>query len=160
MALLPCPECNEQISDKAHSCPRCGNPSGRVTRAHSGETPGRSISNNVIATVVVLSVLAAIFFGMFRVVSGAPNLIVKRQYFGYDEPFASVADCTSGPWIAVAAQHGPLCSDLQAAGILESDEARENRARNEMQAEMRQMQREMGRELEREMQRIQQMMGQ
>ena len=26
MALIPCPECNHQISDNAHNCPYCGYP--------------------------------------------------------------------------------------------------------------------------------------
>ena len=26
MALIKCPECDKQISDKAHSCPNCGCP--------------------------------------------------------------------------------------------------------------------------------------
>lgn len=26
MALIPCPECNKEISDKAKSCPNCGYP--------------------------------------------------------------------------------------------------------------------------------------
>ena len=26
MALINCPECNKQISDKATACPHCGNP--------------------------------------------------------------------------------------------------------------------------------------
>lgn len=26
MALIKCPECGKEISDKAKSCPNCGNP--------------------------------------------------------------------------------------------------------------------------------------
>ncbi|MBQ7063159.1 MAG: zinc-ribbon domain-containing protein [Bacteroidales bacterium] len=30
MALIKCPECGKEISDKAHSCPNCGNPIAQV----------------------------------------------------------------------------------------------------------------------------------
>lgn len=29
MSLIDCPECQNRISDKAHACPRCGNPMGQ-----------------------------------------------------------------------------------------------------------------------------------
>jgi hypothetical protein len=80
-----------------------------------------------------------LLLGNFRVVSGTPNMFVARQNFGFDDTFAKLADCTSSPWIVASAQHGPLCSDLQAAGILESDESRDARIQAEVQREMRQM---------------------
>lgn len=56
----------------------------------------------------------------------APGVrIVQRQTFGFDDPIASVEDCTSVPWIVALAANGRLCRDLQAAGILQSDEARQ-----------------------------------
>lgn len=85
-----------------------------------------------------------LFFGNFRVVSGAG--LIKRQYFGFDEPFASVADCTSGPWLVVSVQHGPLCSDLQAAEVLESDEDHNRRIESEVAREMQDIQRQVEQE--------------
>ena len=31
MALIKCPECGKEISDKAASCPHCGNPMAPVS---------------------------------------------------------------------------------------------------------------------------------
>jgi hypothetical protein len=84
-------------------------------------------------------VLVAIFMGMmgnFRVVSGTEQILVRRSNYGFSDMFASVATCTTGPWLAVSATHGPLCHDLQDAGILESDEARAARATREVQRVM------------------------
>ncbi len=33
MALIPCPECSREISDKAAACPHCGNPMRTPARA-------------------------------------------------------------------------------------------------------------------------------
>ncbi|PCQ44939.1 zinc-ribbon domain-containing protein [Citrobacter freundii] len=34
MALIKCKECGEQVSDKAASCPKCGAPIAKKTKAH------------------------------------------------------------------------------------------------------------------------------
>lgn len=34
MALIQCPECDNNISDKAIACPHCGYPSSEIGRAH------------------------------------------------------------------------------------------------------------------------------
>lgn len=31
MALITCPECGNQVSDQAKSCPRCGHPFNKTT---------------------------------------------------------------------------------------------------------------------------------
>lgn len=36
MALIRCPECNSDVSDKAAACPHCGYPICRTTRAPGG----------------------------------------------------------------------------------------------------------------------------
>lgn len=33
MALIKCPECGKEISDKAGACPHCGCPIGNATQA-------------------------------------------------------------------------------------------------------------------------------
>jgi hypothetical protein len=97
---------------------------------------------------LVFLTIGAAALGNIRFVSGAPGGIVKRQYFGFSDMFASVADCTSQPWIVASATHGPLCSDLQAAGVLESDAAREARIRGDFNAEMERSQRQVQQQME------------
>ena len=61
---------------------------------------------------------------------------MERSTFGFDEPFASVADCTTSSWIVASAQHGKLCADLQTAGILETNDARTARVEADMRRKM------------------------
>lgn len=42
MALINCPECNKEISDKAGSCPNCGLPLNKLKYVESIETPHNS----------------------------------------------------------------------------------------------------------------------
>ena len=55
MALIPCPECKREVSDKAASCPHCGNPlvnfvGQQVRPATSVETaPSRVVTTRATA---------------------------------------------------------------------------------------------------------------
>lgn len=45
MALVKCPECGKEISDKARECPNCGNPmSHKITCPNCGSTNVKRIS--------------------------------------------------------------------------------------------------------------------
>ena len=144
MAMVKCPECGHDISSDAQACPRCGKPLAGV--AIIAATATTNVQRNGVALVLLLALLA-VFFGNFRIVSGAPNIIVERSTFGFDEPFASVADCTTSSWIVASAQHGKLCADLQAAGILESNDARTARVEAEMRKKMEEIQAQVRRSL-------------
>lgn len=142
--MVKCPECGHDISSDAQACPSCGKPlAGVVTIA---ATAVSNLRRNGVALVLLLALLA-VFFGNFRVVSGAPNIIVARSTFGFDEPFASVADCTTSSWIVASAQHGKLCADLQAAGVLESNEGRAARVEAEMRKKMEEIQAQLRRSM-------------
>lgn len=41
MALIHCPECNKQISDKAQACPECGYPVAAAVASGAQPTPSR-----------------------------------------------------------------------------------------------------------------------
>lgn len=43
MALIPCPECKTEVSDKAGACPRCGNPMNPRAQGIAVETKGRQV---------------------------------------------------------------------------------------------------------------------
>ena len=47
MALIKCPECNLQVSDKAISCPHCGYPldSKAIKRQYNKSTKRKRITN-------------------------------------------------------------------------------------------------------------------
>lgn len=52
MALITCPECGAQVSDKAHTCPKCGHPFVHTER--SSAVGGR------ITAIVIVSIIAFI----------------------------------------------------------------------------------------------------
>lgn len=60
MALIDCPECGEEVSEKAEACPNCGAP----IRPHSG---GSLLSGIAKAVGLGVVVLAAVFYtiGLF-----------------------------------------------------------------------------------------------
>lgn len=55
MALMKCPECNKQISDKAKSCPECGYPINNINTAlkKSAESVGNlgQAAKNIVSEV-------------------------------------------------------------------------------------------------------------
>jgi hypothetical protein len=77
MALIQCPECKTEISDKAASCVKCGHPINPST-AQSEKKKGVSILRNLIGIVVLL----AIVFFVFHVKKEAskPQLPVEVKY--------------------------------------------------------------------------------
>jgi uncharacterized membrane protein YvbJ len=62
MALIPCPECAHQVSDKAPSCPSCGYPiaggRGGLTQV-AGRVAGTWLSVSAVQNIL----MAAILFG-------------------------------------------------------------------------------------------------
>lgn len=66
MALIKCPECGKEISDKAASCPNCGCPIGEsgeaqeATEYYRGSSGGKSGSGNGGCGKAILIILAII----------------------------------------------------------------------------------------------------
>ena len=133
MPIVACRECEKEVSTQAPYCPHCG-----VPKPSSKAPPADPVFVRIwLAALAVAVVLMA---GNFRVVTDVPGMrIVQRQVFGFDAPIASVEDCTSVPWIVALAAHGRLCRDLQAAGILQSDEARRMEIEMEIERRLREM---------------------
>ena len=48
MALITCPECGKQISDKALSCPNCGLPLSQDTQIGVSENKQEEINKAII----------------------------------------------------------------------------------------------------------------
>lgn len=90
------------------------------------------------AVLVLLLIAAALVLGNYHIVSDADSMFVKRPYFGFSDMFASSKVCTSGPWILAKAQHPSLCLALQNAGLIESDQAFQDRIKRENVEEAKQ----------------------
>ena len=54
MALVNCPECHNQLSSKAESCPKCGHPLKKVQKSSSGCASG------CLMIVIILAVLSVL----------------------------------------------------------------------------------------------------
>ena len=64
MAMINCPECNHEISDKAHFCPHCGRPTSLMPKPVPDKkivlSKGSEYSNPFATFLRVLAVLTAI----------------------------------------------------------------------------------------------------
>jgi len=77
MALIACPECTRQVSDKAASCPHCGNPLAKLENAQEVttiEATGKSWKFvQVVGVILIVVGLVALFS---EVVAGLPLGVV------------------------------------------------------------------------------------
>ena len=89
MALIPCPECNRQISDKAAVCPQCGHP---ITAAPQNETRQGTHSEALpqsfdpapAQTRPGLSLKGRIWFGLlFFIIPYACVLVSSTLYYAW-----------------------------------------------------------------------------
>jgi len=61
MAIIKCPECNKDVSDKAASCPNCGNPincSIKCPKCGSENTKAISGANKIMS-IYMFGILSA-----------------------------------------------------------------------------------------------------
>lgn len=69
MALIKCPECGQMVSDKAKTCPHCGNP----TQHNAGEASAQKIPSSTSAptatkaknktSIIIAAVVAILLIG-------------------------------------------------------------------------------------------------
>jgi len=68
MALIRCPECQKEISDKAYACPHCGNPMKDFPTQESQKSSDRFWKSMVITTLVFYVLVAILgVLGFFTV---------------------------------------------------------------------------------------------
>ena len=83
MALIKCPECGKEISDKAGACPHCGCPIGNTEQATQNNV-GKSNkgSNKIIIGGVIVVAIAGIgyYFGIAK-----PQQHLAKQKAIYEE---------------------------------------------------------------------------
>lgn len=60
MALIVCPDCKKEISDKAKSCPHCG-----FTFGEENNAPPENKGGTILAIVFLLIVAAPVLFFLF-----------------------------------------------------------------------------------------------
>lgn len=60
MALITCPECGHNISDKAKVCPNCGAPTpSAIEKKESAKAAARAIAIKIFLAVMTVAVIAA-----------------------------------------------------------------------------------------------------
>jgi uncharacterized membrane protein YvbJ len=75
MALITCPECNNEISDKATACIKCGNPIKKM------ENQANSTNENQLKTKRLLIFPFALIFASFIFASLLPNDSSEARVF-------------------------------------------------------------------------------
>ena len=79
MALIPCPECQQQVSDKASSCPHCGNPlkaSVSPVSVHAQTARGKTVTTQTTAKNwkgVQLAGIGVMVLGIMFIFGGAED---------------------------------------------------------------------------------------
>lgn len=85
MALITCPECKKQVSDKANSCPNCGYPMNLQKAAITSEKYTvilQCVLNNKIEIIKYIDELLKI--GIYKskmLVDNTPSIILKNLSF-------------------------------------------------------------------------------
>jgi len=79
MALINCRECNEQISDQAAACPKCG-----------AQLPKAKTQNVLVKIVLIGVILVAAFFAMDAMFSTN-----KREQAAFERAIDRVHDASS-----------------------------------------------------------------
>lgn len=96
MALIKCPECGKEISDKASNCPNCGCPI-KIPKAEvfsnvpeqpiTGQT-SKKLNKKIISIVVVLAVVAIIGVVIYNVNVVQPRKFEAQNRTTYEEAVA------------------------------------------------------------------------
>lgn len=64
MALIKCPECGKEISDKATLCPNCGYPISQISEDMSGKQEMHLVEENVKSEKKHISVKSIVSIGV------------------------------------------------------------------------------------------------
>lgn len=87
MTMINCSECNHQVSDRAASCPNCGNPVSSVGDIKSTGTPlttvqetSKHLKKHIIFSVLILLIGIVWFIGIIQTgstsMSPIPSLLI------------------------------------------------------------------------------------
>jgi uncharacterized membrane protein YvbJ len=129
MALITCPECKRDISDKAAACPHCGAPrdaapDSPAERARSAQTSGKS-GGKAMGWFAKLALGVA---GLFVVLLYFGARMSKEEAAAYSHRDAVEAECKKMMSdAALGAQRQltrQLCDEMQRKAQLDLDRAR------------------------------------
>ena len=96
MALIKCPECGKEISDKASSCPNCGCPievqktevaNNISEQPITGQSP-KKLNKKIIPIAVILVVVAIICAVIYNVKVVKPRKLEEQNKAAYEEAIA------------------------------------------------------------------------
>lgn len=93
MALIKCPECGKEISDKASSCPNCGCPIeiqktevvNNISEQQITRQSSKKLNKKIIPIVVILAVVAIICVIIYNVKVVKPRKLEAQNKATYEE---------------------------------------------------------------------------
>ena len=111
MALISCPECNSEISDKAVSCPKCGYPT--LQRKSDESESEYRIGKGLVIIIMIYSVVSYLF-NFIEILPFSSMLISTASLYKYYkisksikwQLIVSVFFSTIGLILVVARQYG------------------------------------------------------
>ncbi len=80
MALIQCPECQNQVSDKAPACPKCGAPIGSQPASPVEAAPKRRTSLTTWGLSILVVVGAIMFFQSSFRQQNLPQMPIEVKY--------------------------------------------------------------------------------
>lgn len=104
MALIKCPECEKEISDKAESCPNCGCPMqsstaqsviSSVAQENNNENSVKQYEQKKVISIkyiiIILFIILVVFFLFFKLSHKKPSNVSEKMY-SYGESAIKVID--------------------------------------------------------------------
>ena len=156
ITCLKCGHIEENaVGDSLIECTKCGAVHEKVRAAMSSEKVGNVISParkkplteakeqpiksnillfRVIAYVSLLFFVAVVLLGNFHIISGSTvgTKMVTKFSFGFSETFINTDMIGGMPWIAAKSQYPLSVKILQREGVFETDDARDQRIKSEV----------------------------
>ena len=129
-----CPYCAEEIRQEAVKCKHCGSEIKKTSKL------GSTLALNTSAVIVSVLLIVVAIVGNYHIVYDVQSIFVSRPYFGFSDPVASIEECTNTPYIVAMSQHQSLCTALQNADYLESNESRRETVKENINERMNEVQ--------------------
>lgn len=93
MALIPCSQCGNMISDKASNCPKCGKPVNTSTPpATSGNNSDKKGSKTAILVTIIVILAIALIVVIVIAFNRNKQYDYDEDYYNYDDPIEEVVD--------------------------------------------------------------------
>lgn len=130
--LIQCPDCGREVSARAGACPQCGAPIAPTGRQPASPANMRQL---ILVGAFVLAIVLAL--GNFHIVRGGSVGVafVPKAAFTFRETFPVMEEITGVPYITAVSRYPLAVTAMQRNGMLESNDARNDRVRGEIQRE-------------------------